>query len=354
MFAKKEEVKGEILMENNNQPQVSQHKDIDITTLGDRKVVDLVVPCYKGTPTLLRLLASVASQTMRQNINVIIVQDCDGEDYTELIEMFNKMLSIQLVQMEQNGGPGTCRRVGRKAGKAKYVMYMDADDTFENPFSVQKLYTVIEDSKADAVNSIFLEQVAPNAFLPHDNNDWIWMFGKIYRRRFLEINEIEMNDSRANEDTGFNSIVKCVGEVRYLPDVTYIWHYKEDSITRKDGGIYRFTGIEGWLYNMQWAIDEMIRLNADEENIKQFVADNIMATYIWFLGFLHDEDERVDLEEYKRWVKKYYTNIFEKHVPSEQQLNMSFQMQFMRELMNGRIPKYTFDQYLDMIKEVKE
>ena len=60
------------------------------------------------------------------------------------------------------------------------------------------------------------------------------------------------------------------------------------------------------------------------------------------------------MEEYKRWVKKYYTNIFEKHVPSEQQLNMSFQMQFMRELMNGRIPKHTFDQYLEMIKEVKE
>lgn len=330
-----------------------QHKDIDITALGDRKLIDLIVPCYKASSTLIRLLASVASQTMRTNINIILVQDDDGEDYTEIINIFQPILQIQLVQLETNSGPGAARRIGRKAGKCKYTMYMDADDTFADPFSVQKLYTVIEDSKADAVNSIFAEQVAPNAFLPHDNNDWIWMFGKIYRRRFLEINEIEMNDSRANEDTGFNSIVKCVGETRYLPDVTYIWHYKEDSITRKDGGIYRFTGIEGWLYNMQWAIDEMLRLDADEENIKQFVADNIMATYIWFLGFLHDEDERVDLEEYKRWVKKYYENIFEKHIPSEEQLNMAFAMQFGRELMMQRIPKYTFDQYLQLIRDCK-
>lgn len=339
---------------NNNDMQVSQHKDIDIAALGNRKVVDLVVPCYKGTPTLLRLLASVASQTMRQNINIIIVQDADGEDYTELIEMFNKMLKIQLIQLDTNSGPGACRRIGRKAGKAKYVMYMDADDTFENPFSVQKLYTVIEDGKSDAVNSIFLEQVAPNGFLPHNNNDWIWMFGKIYRRKFLEKNNIEMNDSRANEDTGFNSIVKCVGKVRYLPDVTYIWHYKEDSITRKDGGIYRFTGIEGWLYNMQWAIGHMIRLNAPEENIKQFVADNIMATYIWFLGFVHDKDERVKLDEYKKWVKKYYTSIFEKYTPSEEQLNIAFSTQFGRELIMCRIPEYTFAQYLELIKNTEE
>lgn len=336
-----------------NNKAVEQHKDIDISKMGSKKVVDLVVPCYKNKGTLIRLLASVASQTMRENIQVVIVQDADGEDYSDILSMFNKMLAIQLVTLEENSGPGACRRIGRKASKSKYVMYMDADDTFHNPFAVQKLYTVIEDSKADAVNSIFVEQMSLNGFLAHDNNDWIWMFGKIYRRKFLEKNNIEMNDSRANEDTGFNSVVKCVGKIRYLPDVTYIWHYKEDSITRKDGGIYRFTGIEGWLYNMEWAIENMLRLNAPGENIKQFVADNIMATYIWFLGFLRDKDERVEIETYKKWVNKYYKNIYIKYLPSEQQLNNAFRAQFARELANGIIPNYTFAQYLELIKEVE-
>lgn len=337
-----------------NNKAVEQHKDIDISKLGNKKLVDLVVPCYKNKGTLIRLLASVVTQTMRDNINVVIVQDADEEDYSDIFSMFNKMLSIQHISLNTNSGPGACRRIGRKASKCKYVMYMDADDTFENPFSVQKLYTVIEGSKADAINSIFLEQMSLNGFLAHDNNDWIWMFGKIYRRKFLEKNSIEMNDSRANEDTGFNSVVKCVGNTRYLPEVTYIWHYKEDSITRKDGGIYRFTGIEGWLYNMEWAIENMLRLNAQEENIKQFVADNIIATYIWFLGFLRDKDERVDVEVYKKWVHKYYINIYEKHIPSAEQLNQSFRNQYARELMNGEIPNYTFAQYLNLIKEMSD
>lgn len=323
-------------------------KQIDIKKLKNKKVIDLVIPCYKATNTLLRLFASVAMQTMYQNINIILVQDADGENYSNIISLFDKILTIKLVQLEQNSGPGVCRRIGRKSGKCKYVIYMDADDTFQNPFAVQELYTAIESSKLDAVNSVFIEQVDNLRFVNHEY-DWIWMFGKIYRRKFLEDNNIEMNDSRANEDTGFNSVVKTVGKIGYLPDITYIWHYKEDSITRKDGGIYRFTGIEGWLYNMRWAIDNMIRLNADIERIKQFVADNIIATYSWFLEFGRDDDERINVEEYKKWVHEYYENIYKKYTPTEEQLNNSFYMQSNNYNLSGIIPKYTFEQYLYMV-----
>lgn len=319
--------------------------------IGNKKVIDLIVPMYKAKDTLIRLLGSVTSQTMRENINVILVQDCDGEDYSEIISIFEKVLSIKTVALDKNQGPGSCRRIGTNKGKCKYIMYMDSDDTLQNPFAVEELYRAIESNKLDAVNSIFFEQVGETNFLPHDNNDWIWMFGKIYRRSFLEKNKIEMNDSRANEDTGFNSVVKCVGNVGFLADSTYIWHYKEDSITRKDGGIYRFTGIEGWLYNMEWAIENILRINPEKEKIQQFVADNIISTYCWFLEFEDDKDDRVDIEEYKKWVNKYYNNIYCKYPPSKEQLNNSFSCQSNNFASLQKIPKYTFEQYLKMVGE---
>ena len=317
----------------------------------NKKLIDLVIPCYKARNTLTRLFASVVTQSMRNNIHIILVQDYDGEDYSDIIAQFEQWLDIQLIQMKENSGPGTCRRVGMKAGKCKYITCMDADDTFQNPFAVEELYASIEENKLDAVNSIFIEQVADLQFYAHDNNDWVWMFGKIYRRKFLEKNKIEMNDSRANEDTGFNSVVRCVGKIGFLPDTTYVWHFKEDSITRVNGGIYRFTGIEGWLYNMEWAIENMTRLKAKEENIQQFVADNIIATYSWFLEFGRDTDERIDIDNYKKWVHKYYENIYTKYQPTEEQLNISFQNQAGNYHLSGIIPKYTFEQYLNMIGE---
>jgi glycosyltransferase involved in cell wall biosynthesis len=317
----------------------------------NKKLIDLIVPCYKAKDTLTRLLLSVAIQTMKNNIHIILVQDCDEEDYSKIITQFSQCLDIQIIQMEKNSGPGTCRRIGMKAGKCKYIICMDADDTFQNPFAVEELYASIEEHNLDAVNSVFIEQLADLQFYAHNNNDWVWMFGKIYRRKFLEKNKIEMNDSRANEDTGFNSVVRCVGKIGFLPDTTYIWYSKEDSITRIDGGIYRFTGIEGWLYNMEWAINHMIRLKAEEKNIQQFVAENIIATYTWFLEFGRDSDPRVNVEEYKKWVHKYYKNIYIKYQPTEDQLNAAFQGQIGNYHLSGIIPKYTFEQYLNMIGE---
>lgn len=325
-------------------------KKIDWNKIKNKKVVDLIVPCYKAKSTLQRLFSSVLVQTIKDNIHIILVQDCDGEDYSDVICEFNNMLDIELLKLNKNSGPGTCRRIGRKNGKSKYVMYMDSDDTFHNPFAVEELYSCIELGKFDAVNSIFLEEIDRMVFHYH-NNDWIWMFGKIYRRSFLEKNNIEMNDSRANEDTGFNAIVKCIGKVGYLPDTTYIWRFKEDSITRKDGGIYRFTGIKGWLYNMQYAIDNIVRLNGEEEKIKQFVADNIISTYGWFLQFVDDEDERVDVNEYKKWAHEYYKNIYLKYQPTTEQLNFSFCNQSNNINFSQKIPKYSFEQYLKMVGE---
>lgn len=323
---------------------------VDLKSLGDKKVIDLVIPMYKAKETLVRLLSSVATQSMRRNIHVILVQDCDKENYQDITNIFRDILEIEIIELEENSGPGKARRVGRKQGKCKYVMYMDSDDTFHNPFSAEALYTAIEGTQFDAINSVFLEQLDGLNFLPH-REDWIWVFGKIYRREFLEKNNIEMNDSRANEDTGFNSIISTVGKIGFLEEATYIWHFKEDSITRRDGGIYRFTGIEGWLYNMQYAVDNIIRLKADEERIKKFVARNIMATYGWFLDFSKDTDERVDVEEYKKWVHKYYENIYTKYKPTKEQLEEAFAKHCEQTGFRSGIPLYTFEQYLYMVGE---
>lgn len=321
-----------------------------INNLADKKI-DLVVPCYKCNKTLERLLASVLMQTIKNDIHIILVQDFDGENYSEIISNFNNMLDIELIQLEENKGVGAARRIGRKKGKNKYVMYMDSDDTFQNPFATEELYKYIEENNLDAVNSIFLEQIDGLNFITHDNNDWIWMFGKIYRRSFLEEKEIEMNNSTANEDTGFNSIVSMVGKIGFLKDITYIWHYKEDSITRKDGGIYRFTGVEGWLYNMEYAINNMLRLQVEEEKVKEFVASNIIATYIWFLEFYNDKDERIDIKKYIEWVKKYYKNVYLNHLPTENQICEAYFRKSNSKVLTTSIPKFTFKEYLEIINK---
>lgn len=333
----------------------SQEKNlIDIKGLKDKKVIDLVVPMYKAKNTLMRLLASVVSQSMRENIHIILVKDADGEDYSELLNMFSKMLDIELIELVKNSGPGTSRRIGTKKGKSKYIMYMDADDTFQNPFAVQELYTTIEFGNLDAVNSIFLEQISDIKFIHHDNNDRIWVFGKIYRRSYLEENKIEMNDSRANEDTGFNRVIFNTGKVGYLNDITYIWHFNKDSITRKDDGIYRFTGIKGWIKNMAWSNGEMKRLNIDEKIYKSLVLECMVDAYFFYLGFYSDEDKRVKPELIIKWLKKYYWRYYkEQNYTKEEILECYRKMSPNREEIVKFIPEINIYQFIEKVGDEK-
>lgn len=326
----------------------NQTNNVKISELGNEKIIDLVVPLYKGKNTLIRLLASVVTQTMKDNISVILVQDADGEDYTEILSLFNKMLDIEIIKLENNSGPGTARRIGMKHGKSKYITCMDADDTFQNPFAIQELYLAIESDEFDAVNSVFLEQSNGNVFVPHEN-DWVWMFGKLYRRKFLEENKIEMNDSRANEDTGFNMVVSTFGKIGYLPDITYIWHYKDDSITRRDGGIYRFTGIEGWLYNMTWAIEKLEKLNLDSEVLKRKVAGMFINTFIWYNEFVIDDDKRVDVNKYLGWVENFVYNTCNKYYLSKDTIREVYKDFSNNKSLVEHVPDISIWEYMKMV-----
>lgn len=315
--------------------------------MADKKI-DIVVPVYKAKETLTRLLASVVMQSMSQSTTVYLVQDSDSEDYSAILDPFSKILDIRLISTAENVGPGKARRIGMQQGNSKYVVCIDADDTLHNPFALQELYNAIESNGLDAVNSIFLEQIDDTQFTTHEN-DWVWVFGKIYNRNFLENNKIEMNDSRANEDVGFNTVVRATGKVGYLPSVTYIWHYKEGSITRVDNSIYNFTGNEGWLYNMSWAISNMERLKLAEEVMQKEVAKYIINTYCWYLEYARGEDKRYDINKFLEWVRKFVQCTYLKHKPTEKQLEESYKAYSSNKELKNHIPSKTLKEYIELV-----
>ena len=273
-------------------------------------MIDLIIPCYNAHDTIERTLCSVYMQTMCKDIHIILVDDNSDKPYDYLKEKYND-LDLEIIRLEKNCGSGCTRRVGMKKGNNEYIMFMDADDTFTNSFAVRRLYDYIKENEYDCVTSNFLEDLGNGKFIKHEQ-DSIWVFGKIYKREFLEKNSIYFNDTRANEDTGFNTVCFFVGNWGYLNDNTYIWHYKEDSITRRDGGIYRFTGIKGYLDNMEWAIQEIRRIGVPKNELDRLKCNVFIATYFFYLDLEQWGDKRVNYKEFMEWVYGYYKRVFAK------------------------------------------
>lgn len=315
--------------------------------------INIVVPCYNAHATLDRLLSSVAMQTIKEKTKVILVNDSSEKDYSEFITKFRDLLDIEELKNESNLGVGATRSKGMCYGDSEYITCIDSDDVFQNPFALEELLKVIEEGKFDVVNSIFLEEMRDKSFVRHEC-DVIWMFGKIYRRKFLEDNNIIMNNTTANEDTGFNKVVFNKGKVGYLNDITYIWQYNKNSITRREKGIYRFTGIKGWIKNMAWANSELKRLNIDENQYKRLVLESMVVSYFFYLGFCNDEDNRVKPELMIKWLKKYYWKYYKEQNYTKEDILECYRMiaPSKQEIVKF-IPEINIYQFIDKVGDRK-
>ena len=64
------------------------------------------------------------------------------------------------------------------------------------------------------------------------------LHGKMYRRSFLERNNIKFNNLRSHEDNAFNQLcLICAKSVIYLDDIIYRYNNTKDSITNTEDDI---------------------------------------------------------------------------------------------------------------------
>ncbi len=269
------------------------------------KKIDLIIPCYNTHKTLHRLFGSIMSQNCKDDIHIIMVDDCSDETYDEIVKPFKGILDIEIVRLDKNSGPGTARRVGMQAGKAPYIMFIDSDDTFFNAFSVSRLLYEIEARQCDIVYSNFIEDIDNFRFVMH-NNDYIWVFAKIYKRQFLENLDIYFNDTRSNEDNGFNTLTRCFTEPQYVDETTYIWHYNPKSITRVNNGLYTFMCTEGQVENKIWAFKNGYKRGWERNKYIKSIVGQFCFYYFNYFSIKNQTREEIDAEKYIQWIKKYY------------------------------------------------
>ena len=149
-------------------------------------MVNIIIPVYKGKDTLPKTLDSLIAQTERKFF-VTVVQDCDGEDYSDIIKNYSARLHINLLCMDSNSGPGMARAKGLEASEMfDYVMFLDADDMLM-PNAVSTLYKEAKRNNADVVSSAFIweQTYASNKTLSKEENTTTWVHGKIYRTEYL-------------------------------------------------------------------------------------------------------------------------------------------------------------------------
>lgn len=335
-------------------PYFSSQERIFIMT--ETKLIDVIIPAYKAQKTIDKTVASVATQSISDKCIVTIVNDGEKGNYKKTIDRFKDLIEIREIKMLENGGPGVARQFGIDNTSCPYFTCIDADDTLSGAFALDILLRgFAENPNNCAVIGSFAEEHPNLQFISHQS-DLVWMFGKLYRRSFIDKCNIRFNSTRANEDNGFNTLLRlCATEqepIAFIQDNVYFWHSKEDSITRINNCEYSYNqSFVGYTDNMIYAIVEAKRRNPFNGNVMYWAAQTMFHLYTYYLQTC-ERDKRFIDQNYKCCVR-YYQAVFKKIRPdiSDEIFKEIYSNVIQQSDMQNIAPDITIYQFLDMLEK---
>lgn len=340
----------------------------------NNRIIDVIIPAYNVPDKILaRCLASIACQEIASELKVTIVDDASTkQNYSAVASHYKHLLDISILRYRPNGGPGVARQYGIDHTYNEYITFIDADDTFNGSFALKLLRSGLESKNGlyqvcVGVFDEILEHEVPIEQRPgivSHERDMTWLFGKLYRRSFLQKNNIKFHPtSRANEDNGFNSMcLLCTTQkeqISYIPYHVYYWHENMESITRKEEYNYSYDsspkgGFYGFVENKIYALKQ-VRGKIDDTNK---ILDWLVETLIYLYLYYNECTIRAPLQAEKNleWCQKFYQELYADY---ENQISINLLVAKYNEIMvknytlnpmDDIIPNFTLFEFLEMIK----
>lgn len=333
--------------------------------------IDVIIPAYNVPDNILfRCLSSIACQDIVSDIEVTIVDDASTtQNYAEVVKAFESIMKITILRYETNGGAGVARQYGIDNTFNEYFTCIDADDTLNGAFALKALRNGIEMNNGlyHMCVGVFDEvhEEKTDAILIEHQQDMIWMFGKLYRRSFIDKYNIRFHkSSRANEDNGFNTLIRlCSSEqeqINFINAHVYYWHENPNSITRVNDCQYSYGSSErdsfyGYVENMIYAIKEAKKRKPYNGFITMWSVQCMLNIYEYYIECYARAKNHANTNF--KWCKRYYDEVYkdiEKDISDEilaQHYNEVMRNAYMGNKLDGIIPCMGIYEFLDKLKE---
>lgn len=315
-------------------------------------MIDIIIPAYNALGTIRQTLVSIAYQTFAKKLNVYIVDDCSDCSYDDLIDFFSDFINLKLLRVDKNGGPALARQYGIDHSESEYIIFIDSDDVFSDSNSVKRLYDLISNANADVGMTGFFEELN-DRFVYHDPL-YVWLHGKIYRREFLNKYNIRFNETRANEDFGFNQLCfLCGANIAESTNISYVWKNNRASITRSEE--FNKKNMRFFTYNFAWAIKCAIERNANLYRLKESLYNGLVGIYHNYLKYPDVFIKDNILEEICFLMEYYDDSVISDDVKSlliKNQYDVSTSIDAYAYKVHN--PSITFNEFIDILKSLYE
>lgn len=226
----------------------------------EREIIEcsVIIPVYNVEKYLKSCLESVIIQEQNY-IEIICVDDASTDSsYDILCEYQRRDSRIQVYRLPSNMGLAHVRNYGCERAKGKYILFLDSDDRLSNT-AISHLMKIVSKKEYDMVffgyksvyESLEIKKMLGTKYPGRINSyegEWngsdlfcelyskgelsLNVWAQMYRRSFLENNEIKFVDGILHEDIPYTTVsVLSADKVYYTNEICYFWLHRYNSIT---------------------------------------------------------------------------------------------------------------------------
>ena len=220
----------------------------DVKTMKSPKV-SIIVPVYNAVRYLRQCLESLVWQSLKE-IEIICVNDGSVDTSLQILEEYALRDDRIVVINKDNGGYGSAMNVGLKAATGEYIGIVESDDFVDNNM-FEELYKQAVINEVDIVKSNYYEY-SDSYGIQNNFIEALWeceydtifcpsefpkvffsaqaIWSAIYRRTFLEKNDIKFNETvgASYQDTAFVFKAWAMAINAILIRAAYV-HYRIDN-----------------------------------------------------------------------------------------------------------------------------
>lgn len=205
--------------------------------------ISVIVPIFNGRKYIDNIYEQIIKQTYKK-IELIFVDDGSSDDSSDYIlsrynELGGSKCCLMKLIRQQNAGQGAARNSGLANASGEYIAFLDQDDSIESKY-LEFLYRKAIETDADVVisgyNHVYSnDKIKERVVLKND--EWckymnITPWGKIYKRKFIEENNIRFLPASFGEDIYFN--IQCyslTNKIYHSEYVGYNWLLNSQSVS---------------------------------------------------------------------------------------------------------------------------
>lgn len=298
--------------------------------------VTVITPVYNAEKYLDRAINSIINQTFGfENIEFILVDDKSTDGSRDIIRKYQeKYDNIKGIFLEKNTGfPGGPRNIAIQNSTTDYLVFMDNDDYYI-PEAIELYYNTIESEGSDLVMSshyhgrdgklikvnyidtdekiINLKPTASQENFDLLSINHIAPWSKIWRKEFIEKNNIKFLDDCLCEDTFFyfNAMIYA-DKVTVLPnDVCYVYSILEDSTIHE----HTLRMFNNYFEGIKRTVNVLMSINLSK---RVMLSENMSGVLLVFSN-LSKDDKKVAVQD----IYNFESNLNHEIVIDKKEINL--------------------------------